>query len=175
MKKFDTLKKELATVTLEALADIVKSEDVNYETLSEHEKLAILIYRELAKALDTKEHKLLLDCNYADSKNVENENFLVDYYRLAVHNRMIQIYCKKDYFDVCTSASKANREALEALEDVLHFTVKRNKKTQRAQTTYRNHIEYDELVDIVKQLIAVLKENATNEKQKSKTEEQREE
>lgn len=170
MKKLDTLKKELATVTLEALADIVKNEDVDFETMTEKEKLCVLMYRELAKALDTKEHKLLLDCNFADSKNVQNEILLVDYYRLAVNNRMIQIYCKKDYFDICTSASKANREALAELENELHFVTKYDKKTNRAKTTYRNHISYDEIVDIVKQLIAVLESTATNKKTEAEAE-----
>jgi hypothetical protein len=170
MKKLETLKKELATVTLEALADIVKNEALDIEALTEKEKLCVLMYRELAKALDTKEHKLLLDCNFADSKNVQNEILLVDYYRLAVNNRMIQIYCKKDYFDICTSASKANREALAELEAELHFVTKYDKKTNRAKTTYRNRIAYDELVDIVKQVIAVLEATATNKQ--SKTEEE---
>jgi hypothetical protein len=165
MKKLDTLKKELANITIEALADIIKNADIDIEALTEKEKLCVLMYRELAKALDTKEHKLLLDCNFADSKNVQNDILLVDYYRLAINNSMIQIYCKKDYFDICTSASKANREALAELENELHFVTKYDKKTNRAKTTYRNHIKYDELVDIVKQLIAVLEATATNKKQ----------
>jgi hypothetical protein len=170
MKKLETLKKELASVTFEALADIVQNADIDIEALTEKEKLSVLMYRELAKALDTKEHKLLLDCNFSDSKNVQNSILLVDYYRLAVNNSMIQIYVKTDYFDICTSASKANREALAELEEVLHFVTKYDKKTNRAKTTYRNRIAYEELVDIVKQVIAVLEATATNKKQKTEAE-----
>jgi hypothetical protein len=168
MKKIETLKKALETVTADELKNIVNNSNVDIDSLSDFEKLSVLMYAELEKALRTKEHKLLLDCNFADSKNVKNDILLVDYYRLAINNAMIQIYVKHNYFNVYTSASKANREQFEALENDLHFVTKYDKKTQRAKTTHRDKISYDELVTVVKSVIAVLESTAQNKQSESK-------
>ena len=163
MKKFETLKTTLETVSNETLAQIIANEDVKPEELTAAERLSVLMYAELAKALKTKEHQLLLDCNYADSKNAQNGVLLVDYYRLASHGSMIQIYVKRNSFSVCTSASKANREQFAALDD-LQFVTKYDKKTGRAKTTQRTGIPYEELVPVVKSVIAVLENTATAKK-----------
>lgn len=162
MKKLDTLKKALESITNDELANIINNNNVDCDSLTDFEKLSVLMYAELAKALKTKEHELLLDCNFADSKNVKNDVLLVDYYRLAINNAMIQIYVKKNYFNVYTSASKANREQFAQLENDLHFVTKYDTKTKRAKTTHRDKISYDELVSVVKSVIAVLESNATN-------------
>lgn len=165
MKKLDTLKKMLETISNDELNAIINNSAVSADDLTQFEKLSVLMYAELAKALKTKEHQLLLDCNFADSKNVKNDILLVDYYRLAINNAMIQIYVKKNSFAVCTSASKANREQFAQLENDLHFVTKYDKKTNRAKTTQRNNISYDELVAVVKAVIAVLENTATNKAQ----------
>ena len=162
MKKLDTLKKMLDTVSTDELNAIINNNNVDVDSLTQFEKLSVLMYAELAKALKTKEHTLLLDCNFADSKNVKNDVLLVDYYRLAINNTMIQIYVKRNSFAVCTSASKANREQFAQLENDLHFVTKYDKKTNRAKTTQRNNISYDDLVSVVKSVIAVLENTATN-------------
>lgn len=171
MKKLDTLKKMLDSVTLEELQAIVNNEDVDCDSLTEFEKLSVLMYAEIAKAVNNKSHTLLLDCNFADSKNVQNNVLLVDYYRLAVNNSMIQVYVKKNSFAICTSASKANREQFITLENELHFTTKYDKKTMRAKTTQRNNISYEEIVSVIKQVIAVLETTAQN-KESKETDEQ---
>ena len=170
MKKLETLKTNLETITAEALAAIINNEDVVADDLTQAEKMSVLMYAELAKALKTKEHQLLLDCNYADSKNVQNGILLVDYYRLAAHGAMIQVYVKRNAFNVCTSASKANREQFAALED-LQFVTKYDKKTGRAKTTQRNGIPYEDLVPVIKAVLAVLENTATAKKPESDTQE----
>ena len=170
MKKLETLRTALETVTDETLAKIIANEDVCPADLTPAEKLSVLMFDEFAKALKTKEHQLLLDCNYADSKNVQNGVLLVDYYRLAIHGAMIQVYVKRNSFAVCTSASKANREQFAALENDLQFTTKYDKKTGRAKTTQRNGISYDELVPVIKSVIAVLETTATAKQPETKTE-----
>ena len=167
MKKLDTLKTALDTVTDETVVAIINNPDIKPSDLSPAEKLSVLMYEEFAKALKTKEHQLLLDCNYADSKNVQNTVLRVDYYRLAAHGSMIQIYVKKNSFAVCTSASKANREQFAALDD-LKFVTKYDAKTGRAKTTQRTGITYEELVPTVKSVIAILGNTATAKKTESK-------
>jgi hypothetical protein len=170
MKKLDTLKKMLENIDNAELAKIIDNADVVIDDLTEFEKLSVLMYNEIAKSINSKSHKILLDCNFADSKNVQNSILLVDYYRLAVNNSMIQIYVKKNSFAICTSASKANREQFATLENDLHFVTKYDKKTQRAKTTQRNNISYDDIVDVIKQVIAVLESTAQNKNAEQKAE-----
>ena len=170
MKKLETLKNALDTITADARAAIINNEDVDPETLTPAQRLSVLMYAEFEKALRTKEHQLLLDCNYPDSKNTQSGNYLVDYYRLAAHGSMIQIYVKRNSFGICTSASKANREQFEALENDLGFVTKYDKKTGRAKTTQRNGVTYEELVPVVKSVLAVLENTATAKKQEPKAE-----
>ena len=159
MKKLDTLKKELETIENAKIAEYIDNENVDIDTLTNNEKLFVLMFNEIAKAINTKDYKIVLDCNYANSKN---SVLRVDYYRLAVANCMIQVYCNaKHTFSICTSANQANREKFKTLENDLHFITKYDKKTQRAKTTQRNAIAYDEITSVIKQVIAVLKETAT--------------
>ena len=162
MKKYETLKKTLATVSNEEINAIINNSNINADDLSEFEKLSVLMYAELEKALRTKEHKLLLDCNYSQSKFVQQDILKVDYYRLAIANSMIQIYVRQNSFRICTSASKTNREKFAQLEEQLQFKTKYDSKTKRAKTTERINISYDEIVDVTKQVIAILESTATN-------------
>lgn len=170
MKKLDTLKKALESIENEALESIIDNVDVDVDTLTKSEKLFVLMFAEIEKALRTKEHRLVLDCNYSNSKN---EVLRVDYYRLAIANSMIQIYCKTNCtFAVCTSASKANREQFKTLENELHFVTKYDTKTQRAKTTQRSNIAYEDIVNVVKSVIAVLENTATQKAQKEESTEE---
>ena len=161
MKKLDTLKKTLETTAEnelhETLATIINNNDVVIKSLTKAEQLSVLMFAELEKALRTKEHQLVLDCNYADSRN---SDLKVDYYRLAIHNAMIQIYVRQNSFRICTSASKTNREKFAQLESELHFKTKYDKKTNRAKTTERINISYDDIVNVTKAVIAILESTA---------------
>lgn len=168
MRKLDTLKKALETTTDAELAAIINNNDVILTSLTKNERMFVLMFAELEKALRTKEHQLVLDCNYQDSKN---SGLRVDYYRLAIAGSMIQIYAKSNCtFAICTSASKANREHFAQLENDLHFTTKYDSKTKRAKTTQRTGIPYAEVVDIIKQVIAVLESTATQKAEQTTAE-----
>jgi hypothetical protein len=169
MKKLETLRKELESVELDRLAEIINNDSVELDSLTDSEKLSVLMFNEISKAVNNKSYKLLLDCNFADSKNVQNDVLLVDYYRLAVNNSMIQIYVKKNHFNICTSASKANREHFKTLENELQFVTRYDSKTNRAKTTQRNNISYDDIVSVIKSVIAVLESTAKAEKTAEKT------
>lgn len=174
-KKLETLVKNVDATTNDEFRKIVDNENVDVDTLSCNEKLAVLVFAEMQKALETKDHTLVLDCNYAQSKfhnktdkelEKGQENvWLVDYYRLISkdtrNQSMIQFYTHASAkrgtctFRLCTSCAKANREQFETLEDTLHFKVIRD-KSGRAKTCERQGIQYDELVDVVKAVCAVL-------------------
>ena len=166
MKKLDTLKKMLETIDNEALKAIIENDEVIVDSLTDSEKLSVLMFAEIAKAINCKDYRIILDCNYANSKN---SVLKVDYYRLAVANCMIQVYVRRNSFRICTSANEANRTKFATLESELHFKTKYDSKTHRAKTTERLNISYDEIVNVIKQVIAILKETAI-EKQKVSTE-----
>lgn len=183
-KKLETLVKNFTETTDEVYKEIIDNEMVDVSTLTAKDKFAVLVFVELAKALGTKDHKLVLDCNFPASKfhNHEDEaddEYLVDYYRLVssadANRSLIQFYVNADpnkgncKFNLCTSCAKANREQFEALEDELHFLVKRDPKTGRAKTSQRNNVGYEEIVDVVKAVCAVLA-NTKAEAQKAKAE-----
>ena len=180
-KKLETLVKEaekmtyeefMAFFTLEEAKDYYSYLDAEtFKTeISINKLFALAIYRELAKALNVKSKdkketfKLELDANYEKSKMHDSEKYLVDYFSLVTsdRDRAIQMYltcnAKKNeaYFRFCTSCKKVTREQFEALEDELHFEVKRDKKTDRAKTSERKKIKYDEVVEVAKLVLAVL-------------------
>ena len=191
-KKLETLVKNLETVTDEILAEIVHCDDVDVTTLSPREKFSCLVFDEMRKALTTKAHTLMLDCNYPAS-NTHNKSekqlakgqtpeWLVDYYRLVTNDEhpksLIQIYvsanpkngtCK---FSLCTSCAKANLEQFLSLQDELHFEPLGKKGGEGAKTTQRKGVDYTELVDVCKAVVAIL---ASTEKAKAEAKKKQEE
>ena len=169
MKKLSTLFKEVETVTPETLNDIINNENVDCENLTVREKLAVLVYNEMSKSLTTKKQTLLLDCNFANSRfhNKEDEaenEYLVDYFCLInnddANTRLMQFYFSATkenvFFRICTSCKKVTRKQFEELEETLHFTVVYNKKTGAAKTSVRKKIDYDNIVAVTKDVLAVL-------------------
>ena len=190
-KNLETIFAEAKEITNETIANIINNEAIDETSLTEREKVSVLVYAELAKALDTKDRKLVLDCNYAASKfhnhkDESQDQWLVDYYRLVptanVNSTLIQFYVSIKFtnsavtFGLCTSCAKMNRDQFEALQDELHFTTKWDKEHTRAKTSTRVGVSYDEIVDVVKAVCAVLAstkveaEKAKANKEKAKAE-----
>jgi hypothetical protein len=173
MKKLENLINEVRTTEenelLKKLSDIIKNDDIIVKTLDESERLSVLVFNELAKALNNKRYEVILDCNNANSKS-STYNILL--YKIFFTNRTIQIYFKKrdKVFDICTSCAKCYREQFDALKE-LHFNLIDNKKTHKVKTTERKHISYDDIVSVVKQLVAILEKYAVvHEDEKSNEE-----
>ena len=174
-KKLETLVKNFDNVTDEDLNAIIDNENVDVTMLSPREKFSVMVFVELQKALETKDHTLVLDCNYPQSKfhNKTDKElakgqepwFRVDYFRLVSkdtrNQSMIQFYPEANVkkgtcnFRLATSCAKCNREQFEALEDELHFVVIRG-KDGNAKHTERRDIPYEEVVSAAKSVCAVL-------------------
>lgn len=174
-KKLENLKKDFETLTDELLAEIVDCSDIDVSTLSDREKFSCLVFQQMQRALETKTHTLMLDCNYPHS-NKHNKSpkqlekgqtpeWLVDYYRLVgkddKQKSLIQIYvsanpksgtCK---FSLCTSCAKDNLAQFIALRDELQFEPV-GKKDGGAKTTRRMNVDYDDLVAVCKAVTAIL-------------------
>ena len=195
-KKLENLVKDFETLTDEMLKDIVNCPDIEVDTLSDKEKFSCLIYEQMSRALETKSHKLMLDCNYPQSnKHHKSEKqlakgqepeWLVDYYRLVSkegkQKSLIQIYVSANpkkgscNFTLCTSCAKDNLAQFEALRDELHFEPV-PKKGDGAKTSRRVNVGYDELVAVCKAVTAILAntEKARAEAKKNTEEENTEE
>ena len=174
-KKLETLVKDFETLTDDVLNAIVDCPNIDVTTLTDREKFSCLVFQQMSRALETKNHKLMLDCNYPQS-NMHNKSekqlakgqepqWLVDYYRLVStegkQKSLIQIYvaanpkngtCK---FKLCTSCAKDNLEQFIALRDELHFEPV-GKRNGGAKTTQRVGIDYEELVAVCKAVTAIL-------------------
>ena len=146
MKKLETILKAMETVDAEALKSIINNKNVDAETLTEKQKLAVLVFDEMQKALTNKKQTLLLDCNFENSKfhnkaDEADNQWLVDYFCLVsnddVNTRLMQFYFSATkeniFFRICTSCKKVTREQFTELEDSLQFKVLYNKKTGQAK------------------------------------------
>lgn len=161
----ETLCNRLPKLTAEQLNKIIGCDDVDTANLSDSEKLSVLVYSELQKALRKKNIDLLLDCNFEKSKFHNSDDYKVDYYRLVdttSQTSLIQFYVhaspaqKAVYFRMCTSCARKNRLQFEALENELQFKVKYDKKTKRAKTSERTRVMYGEAVNVVNSVLAIL-------------------
>ena len=143
------------------------NDDIIIESLKNSEKFSILVFNELQKSLNNKKYSIVMNCNYANSKK---DVYDLTYYNIAIANRMIQIYFKaqKQFFDICTSCAKCYREQFDKLEE-LQFSLKLD-KNNRAKTTVRKSITYDDIVSVIKSLIAIL-ENITTDTDEESNEE----
>lgn len=191
MKQLNTVCKEaqklnyndfVELITLEEareyFASFVNAESFT-ETISENERFALAIYKELAKALDVKSkdkkqsYKLELDCNYEKSRMHDNDKYLLDYFSLVTsdRDRAIQIYLtcnakkEKAYFRFCTSCKKVTREQFIDMSEKAKFTINYDKKTNRAKTSERKLIAYDEVVEVAKLVLAILNNEFATEKE----------
>lgn len=182
MKSITTISKILSTITDDDLTAIVSCADVDVPSLSEKEKMSVLVFNELAKALNNKSHTLVLDCNYPQSKMHLSEKFLVDYYRLVStdtkNQSMVQFYVSANpgkqtcTFRLCTSVALKNREQFDAMHDDLKFDIKRNPKTGAFKTSERRGVDYAELVDVVKAVLDVLAAKPEPKTEEPETEEE---
>lgn len=158
MKKVTEVVKELSGENIDGtLESIIANDDIILKSLTEREKFAVLLFRELKKAVDNDQFELVLDCNYKQSKF---SVLKVDYYRVIdriTKTSQIQVYTRLNVasnranFRLCTSCKEIYIEPLQALG----FTVKRDKKTGRAKTSEKLNISYDSIAKTIHDVLNV--------------------
>ena len=158
MKKVTELVKELTNENInDTLKSIIANDDIILKSLTEREKFAVLLFRELKKAIDNDKFEIVLDCNYARSKFSVSK---VDYYRVIdkiTKTSHIQVYTRLNVaanqanFRLCTSCKEVYIEQLQSLG----FVVKRDKKTNRAKTSEKLNISYDNIVKTIHDVLSV--------------------
>lgn len=176
LKTKEELLKAIETTTNEEVIAMVGNENVT--EVSDKEKLSVLVFNELEKALTNDATKLLLDCNFPSSGNINKKDpadnvYKVDYYRLVsktTGKSMVQFYVLINMkngeikFNLCTSCAKMTRIQLEAMKEELKFNVLK-RKDGTPKTSERKGVDYAEIVDVVKSVCGVL---ATTEAQVAK-------
>ena len=193
MKDVKDLVAEIEVITDAGIGAIIgKNENVPVDALTTKEKFAVLIFRELAEAINGTGRTLVLDANYPKSKfhnKTDKEiakgqcnQWLVDYYRVIDDNgnSLVQVYTKLNpktgdaSFDLCTSCAAVNRVQFE-IEEELGFTIQRRPNGD-ARTSRKNGIGYLGLPEVIARTLAVLAEGerqkiqVREEKQKAKAE-----
>ena len=187
IKNLNTIVAALQDASTDTLAAIINNEMVDVETLTAPQKLCALVFDALSKGINTTKYQLVLDCNFSKSKFHNHEDaaedvYKVDYFRVipvAVPTKsLIQIYAKPAKsadgikFDVCTSCRKEVLDRFLA-DDELGVAVRRNGVTGANKTSCRQGISYDELVPVLKSILAILadvdKAKAAQKKDKKDT------
>lgn len=177
MENLKNLMESFETLTEEKIDEIVGNENVDASTLPDSEKLSVLLFSELEKALHTEDRKLILDCNYQKSKfhnrtpkqiarGLENE-YLVNYFRLVSADKaipMLHIWPKHLSASKCTCAFEIHITSdvapiLEERQGEFKFTIKR-RLDGTIRDVYRSGVQYDELVEVINSLCALLTANA---------------
>lgn len=152
MKKFETLvneAKKLETVTID-----------NVTVTEESDILALLVFAEIKKALESKDCKVILDCNYSKSRTVDKE-VSYNYYHVISTSKTFDntLQLKRDsknklHFNISTKYI-AEIEHCKNLD----YKIKVNNKTKQVKNI-RVNCTYETVQDTVKTLKAVLKTSA---------------
>ena len=173
MKKLETLKKELANITTDELANIVNCTNVDCETLTDADKIAILVFNEYSKSMKSnKAVSLVLDCNYSNSKLHEKNQYLVDYFRITDEHNDCLARCyihtrhskKDDTLAVTTDIRFSCKKAVLAQTDALEkadFEVFRYKATQKVRNVRKQAVAYDDFVQTMKDALLILSNSKT--------------
>ena len=177
MENLKNLMESFETLTEETISGIISNKNVDSSTLPESEKLSVLVFSELEKALRTPDRQLVLDCNYQKSKfhnrtskqiekGLDNE-YLVNYFRLVSADKaipMLHIWPKHLSASKCTCAFEIHITSdvapiLEERQEEFKFTIKR-RPDGTIRDVYRSGVQYDELVEVINSLCALLTANA---------------
>ena len=156
MKKIETLKKDAQSN--DVICAILNNSDIIIDTLTDNERLKIVVYNEIKKAIDSKTHKAVLQCNYSCTAHKDAHSF--DLIRFVEREKEqcalcnIYIAIKKDAIQctITVSAHKAYQDALKAHE----YDVAKHRKI----------VTVDTLASEIKTLYAVF--NSVNKDNASK-------
>jgi hypothetical protein len=159
MKKLDTLKKALDTITNEAIIDIISNADFDDASmLTINDKLALIEFAELKKALDNKNYTLVLDINFDKFKSddiIFSQCSLID-----VHNkRALHLYRKtRSTYDISFSSDKNTLAKLQYFDAVnTDYDLKHKyKKDMSIKDTYLHNVTFDNVFNACKLALSIL-------------------
>ena len=159
MKKFDEIVQVAQTKS--DFSKIANNSDIVNDTLTKNEKIACIAISEIINSFSNERHKVVFDCNFKQSRQ---NNLRVDYARVVDSEKntsVLQLYAhcnaKKINFDICFSCKRADIALYQSdSARELNICVAVDKKTARAKTAFIKNIDYANIVDTVKKLLALL-------------------
>ena len=160
MKKYDTLKKQItenADTLAKTLADIASNDAIIIDTLTAKQKMHLLQFAELQKALKNAKYNLVLDCNFAHSKAQTAQTHIFSLIDTA-QKRVLHIYSHDSTLDIVFASDKATLEKT-LLADKLNsvFTVKHKfDKAQRCKETKLASVAFDDMLTACKFALLLL-------------------
>jgi hypothetical protein len=162
MKKYETLAKMLANTDenalAEMLANIAQNEALIVDALTAKQKMHLLQFAELEKALKNAKYTLVLDCNFENSKAQTAQTHIYSLLDTA-NKRVLHIYSHDKTLDIVFSSNSATLEKV-AFADKLtsDFTVKhkRDSKTQRVKETKLASVAFDSMINAIKFALLIL-------------------
>ena len=154
MKKLDTITKAIANAKEEELNNIINNKDVNILMSNTKDIFYTLLLEELKKSIDSKDYEIVFNFNYSKSKS---NDIVFNYYNVIdklANKSLIQVYTSVNLktnqcsFNLCTSKDKS---IIEKLVTTCNYENYKNK------TSRKMHIEYNDIVQELKNTLSVLK------------------
>lgn len=147
MKNFEQLTSAIQNMNATDFAKIANNaNEFDAEHATNHEKLALLFFDELAKAINTKSEKVVLQINDAQSR-AKTKVVTFAYYR--TQSVTIQICVKSHAVNICTSARDAYRSAI--IEAVTTQTASKCNDTTEFQA-----IAFENVASVIKTIISAV-------------------
>ena len=178
MKSIETIIKTADEITAEQLVKLINNANID-ETVAKNlervEVLAVVAFQEIEKAINTKSNKnrIVLDCNY---ENSHAKTAVVKIYKYDLQDCCIQVYFKHDrasktkdtkesfHFAIATTVKDCYAKVIcEKLNFVTETKKVKDKLTK--SKTHNEHIAYADVVNVIKQIEAIVTENRVTKKE----------
>lgn len=180
MRKLETLKKEVATLTPEKIHELLDNSemilDEMLQNMSDKDKLTALVYAECKKALVTKTVDVALNCDCEDAKTEEVE---INYFKIldaqgrSLARCYIHITKKMVGIDIRFTARKKVLEHEDEIKK-LGFNVYRypeltkdgtpNPRAGKARNCENQNIPYDDFTTTAKAILPLLQKTKVRAK-----------
>lgn len=167
MKKYATLKDEitkaLATdATKQAffndLRKIIKNESIIFNALSENELMHLLMYRELAKALNNKKYTLVHDSDFAKSKAKTVHTEIYSYIDSA-NKRVLHLYASASKISISLDSDTETLAKIviaKQLKNAYEIRYKNDTKKNTVKDAYIASVAFDDMLNACKYALLIL-------------------
>lgn len=181
MKTIESIIKTADNITAEQLVKLINNENIDEtfaKNLERAEVLSVIAFQEIEKAINTKSNKnrIVLDCNY---ENSHAKTAVVKIYKYDLQDCCIQVYFKHDsasktkdtkesfHFAIATTVKDCYAKVI---CEQLNFELETRKDTKNAdkivkKKTHNEHIAYTDVVNVIKQIEAIVAENRVTKKE----------
>ena len=178
MKSIESIIKTANEITAEQLVKLIDNANID-ETVAKNftraEIVSVVAFQEIEKAINTKsnKNKIVLDCNYENS-HAKTATVLI--YKYDLQDCCIQVYFKYEraskssdtkesfHFAIATTVKECYANVICEKLNFVTETRKVNDKVIKRKT-HHEHIAYADVVNVIKQIEAIVAENRVTKKE----------